>query len=145
MKLSDNFTLNEMIRSNTAVRLNIDQTPSQLVIDNLRALCVNTLEPLRYLVKQPINVNSGYRSERLNKAVKGSKTSQHLIGQAADITVSSMPIEYLFKLIINSDIPFDQVIQEFDTWIHISFNPLGNRNQALRAIKVNGRTKYISR
>lgn len=143
MKLSKYFTLYEMTRSQKASQRNILNVPNDAQIENLIELCICVLDRIRETVGRPIMVTSGYRSNLLNKAVGGSRTSQHLQGQAADIQVKGMKTEQLFQLILKSGIEFDQCIQEFDTWIHISFNKGNNRKQALRAIKRNGQTVFI--
>jgi len=145
MELSENFTLEEMIDSQSAVRLGYDEqfSPPDSVKENLKALAVNVLQPIRNTLGKPIHTSSGYRCLRVNKAIGGAETSQHVKGQAADIT-SDMPVEELYILIKHSGIVFDQLIQEFGHWCHISYNPFGvNRQQCLRAIKVDGETKYI--
>jgi len=146
MELSPNFSLEEMIQSNTAARKGIDNTPSEAVKANLKNLCVNFLEVLRaklaekYGKVMPIIVSSGYRSPALNKAVGGSANSQHITGQAADIIVPGLTVEELFQFIL-TNMSFDQCIQEFDSWVHVSYI---NRNEALRAIKdTNGKVKYL--
>ncbi len=126
------FTMNEMIRSATAKRHGIDNTPSPEVAYNIRALVDNILDPLREAWGAPIIVDSGYRCPRLNKIVKGSATSQHLTGQAADIhTISDKPADNkrLFDLIRTLKLPFDQLIDEYGyNWIHVSYSPRNRRN-----------------
>ncbi|MCS6818356.1 MAG: D-Ala-D-Ala carboxypeptidase family metallohydrolase [Chitinophagales bacterium] len=147
MQLSKNFTLAEMLRSQTATRLGYDEQfkPSGPVIANLKALCENLLQPLREQLRKSIQVTSGYRCKRLNTAIGGSAKSQHLTGQAADIVVEGLSTEQLYQRIKKSKILFDQLIQEFDQWVHISYNPsrAKNRRQCLRAVKENGKTKYL--
>lgn len=143
--ITTHFTLEEMLTSQTAVRFRYNEqfTPSEAIVRNLIALCENVLEPLRMILKRPVRVSSGYRCPRVNSKIGGATNSQHMQGQAADIQALNMNVEDLFILIKNSDIPFDQVIQEFDNWVHVSFAP-GNRREALRAIKLgNGHTKYL--
>jgi hypothetical protein len=144
MNISQNFTLEELLRSETASRKNVAEqwTPSDAVKDNLKKLCDNVLEPLRSFVGKPLIITSGYRCKRVNKLVGGSPTSQHTEGKAADFHVSGMTVESLFKFIINLDLEFDQIIQEFDAWVHISFNAGKNRNEILRATKKGGKTVY---
>jgi len=129
-----NFTMNEMTRSATAKRYGIDNTPSPEVAYNIRNLVEKILDPLREAWGQPIIVSSGYRCGRLNKIVKGKPTSQHLLGQAADIhTVSDRPEDNkrLFDLIRKLDLPFDQLIDEYGyNWIHVSYGPR-NRHRIL--------------
>lgn len=144
MNISQNFTLEELLRSETASRKNVSEqwTPSDAVKDNLKKLCDNVLEPLRSFVGKPLIITSGYRCKRVNKLVGCSPTSQHTEGKAADFHVSGMTVESLFKFIINLDLEFDQIIQEFDAWVHISFNAGKNRNEILRATKKGGKTVY---
>lgn len=85
--LSDNFNLSEFIKSQTALRNGIDNTPSEEVIENLRALCENVLQPLRDYFLMPVNISSGYRSVALNHKLGSSTSSQHILGQAADIEI----------------------------------------------------------
>lgn len=145
MRLSKNFSLDELSKSTTAIRLGIDNTPSDIVITNLLELCEHVLQPLRDHIGESIKVSSGYRSPALNKKIGGSKTSQHCFGQAADISCGERTAE-LFKYIENNLI-FDQLIWEFgnDTnpdWVHVSYSTIKNRKQSLRAYKVNGKTVY---
>jgi hypothetical protein len=142
--LTKNFLLRELLVSQYAVRNEIAEqfNPSAAVVNNLTALCENVLQPLRDRLRQSVNVTSGYRCEAVNTGIGGSATSQHLKGQAADINVPGKSIEWLFQYIKNSDLPFDQLIQEFDNWVHISYKPTNNRGQVLRATKQNGVTVY---
>ena len=112
------------------------------IIFNLKILCENCLEPLREKLGKPLYISSGYRCKQLNTLIGGSKTSSHMVGQAADIKVKGIDTEFLFNEIIGSDIKFDQLIQEFDSWVHISCTTK-NRNQIMRAIIENGKTKYL--
>lgn len=118
------FTIEELCKSSTANKLKINNTPNLEVIDNLEKLVKYILDPLRFKYGKPIEVNSGYRCEALNKAVGGSKTSHHLFGLAADITgKSKIENEKLFNLAQELNLPFDQLINEKDySWIHISYN-----------------------
>lgn len=119
MRLTDNFTLDEMTFSSTAIRLGIDNTPSKEHINNLIRLCV-TLEDVRDACNAPIKVTSGYRCKALNDAIKGSRNSQHMIGCAADIRCNSYSIGELIDIIQEAKIEYDQLIMEFDSWVHIS-------------------------
>jgi hypothetical protein len=139
MKLSEHFTLEELCLSQFAVRNNLDNNPSFDVIQNLTALCEHTLEPLRQLLEVPIHVDSGYRSSEVNKGIGGATDSQHILGQAADIIVPTMPVEELFQFIAKN-VPFDQLIQE-GTWVHVSYRTKA-RGQALRAIRDETGTHY---
>ncbi len=146
MNLSPHFTLEEMLASQSATRLGFDEQfhPDKSIKDNLAELCEKVLEPIREMTDSPIKVSSGYRCERVNASIGGVDTSQHCKGQAADITSYEYGVESLYDLIKNSDIEFDQLIHEFGQWVHISYTAVGvNRRQCLRAIKVDGHTKYI--
>jgi uncharacterized protein YcbK (DUF882 family) len=123
------FTIKELTRSTTAQLRGLDNTPSQQVIDNLRALVENVLDPLREAWGAPIHVNSGYRCAALNKAVGGVPTSQHILGEAADITVGTRAQnQRLYALLRQLDLPVDQAINEHDfRWIHVSYGPRHRR------------------
>ena len=125
------FTIHELIKSATAKRHGISNIPNEEQRLNLKRLVENILDPLRERWGAPIIVDSGYRCPRLNTIVKGSATSQHLLGQAADIrTVSDDPEENkkLFNLIINMHLPYDQVIDEYNyNWVHVSYGPRHRR------------------
>lgn len=128
------FTIKELISSSTATQHNINNTPTKEIEENLKALVDNILDPLREAYGKPIIVTSGYRCEKLNTLLKGSKTSQHRFGQAADIkTVSDTPTENkkLFDLVQKLNLPFDQLIDEYNfNWVHVSYSPR-NRKQVL--------------
>lgn len=118
------FTIKELCHSLTAIQKGIDNTPNSEIVNNLKQLILYILDPLRERYGKPININSGYRCKKLNDAVKGSKTSQHIKGLAADITAGSKKEnKILFDLIIEMNLPFDQVIDEKNfSWIHVSFS-----------------------
>ena len=129
------FTMDELTHSATAIRKGIDNTPDSKVKANLTALVANVLDPLREAYGKPIVVSSGYRCAKLNRAVGGVARSQHLSGQAADIQSagkSRSEHKKLFDLARKLNLPYDQLIDEHDyKWVHISFNPKGNRRQVL--------------
>ena len=127
------FTIEEMIKSSTAIAKHIDNTPNQTVIDSLTKLIEAVLDPLREWYGKPIRVNSGYRCEALNKAVGSkAKNSQHLYGEAADITAGSKEEnEKLFNY-IKDNLEFDQLINESDfSWVHVSYREGRLRKQVL--------------
>lgn len=127
------FTIAELCKSDTADRLGIDNRCKKEHVANMTALVDNVLDPLREAYGKPIRVNSGFRCPALNKAVKGSDTSDHMTGRAADITGGS-PRENrrLFCLIQKLSLPFDQLIDENNfSWIHVSFREGENRKQVL--------------
>ncbi len=148
MKLTENFTLKEMIRSNTAEAKGIANIPNESQINFIRELCINVLQPVRDRFGVPINISSGYRSPKLNVAIGGSTSSQHcaLRGAAADIQMEDMNAE-IFNYIKN-ELIFDQLIWEFGDdenpdWVHVSFHKGNNRKEVLKAIKVNKKTRYV--
>ena len=152
MKLSKYFTLKEVIKSETAVRKGIDNTPTDVIISQLKNTCEIIMDVIREKYGKPIRVTSGYRCVELNKAIGGSSRSQHcaLNGDAAidfEFYDMDMDLEEVFKWITEeSKLPFDQCIAEFlpHGWIHISYSSDGgNRGKITRAEKVNGKTKYI--
>lgn len=118
------FTIKELCKSSTAVQKKIDNTPNSEIVNNLEQLVENILDPLRREYGKPIRVNSGYRCDALNKAVGGSKTSQHRYGLAADITAGSkFENRKLFILAQKLNLPYDQLIDEKGySWIHISYS-----------------------
>ena len=155
MKLSNSFTLAEMLKSNTASRLDIKEqfnAPKE-VIDNLTILCKKLLQPIRDSLEMPIRVTSGYRCEKLNKAIGGSSKSQHVKGQAADIELwiagqekNGILLDEIINLSFKNEIEFDQLIIEYPVndvpqWIHISYSD-HNRNQILIAERIGGKTVY---
>lgn len=150
MMFSKNFTLAELIKSDIATRNNIDNTPTPGVLNNLRELVINVLQPIRDHYKQPLKINSGYRSESLNTAIGGSKTSDHMQGFAADIEVVGTS-NYDLAVWISNNLKFTQVILEFYTlgdpnsgWVHVSYDPKSLKNQTLTATKKNNKTVYLT-
>ena len=141
MKLSEHFDLSEFTVSQEAVRKGINNLPTDEIISRLRDLCTHILEPIRDLAGKPLSITSGYRSPELNQTIGGSTTSQHCKGEAADFHAQGYTTEELFQLVKSSNIPYDQLIQEFSSWVHVSYRP-NNRRQALYAVKENGQTKY---
>ena len=131
-QLSTNFTLDEFTNSQTAVRNGVDNTPPPEVTVNLVYLATQ-LEKVRELLGGvPIIISSGYRSPELNRLVKGSKSSQHLLGEAVDFTAPKFGTpRKIVETIKNSGLQYDQVILEFDRWVHLSYKKSNNRQQAL--------------
>lgn len=131
MKLSEHFTLEEFVYSETAIRKGIDNAPNESVEANLLALCRDVLEPARVEYGKAMIISSGYRCEELNKAVGGAKTSLHMQGLAADIVCSNP--RKLFDVLKKGK--FDQLLWEHSgktQWIHVSYKPNGkNRQQAI--------------
>lgn len=137
MRLTPNFTLSELTVTNTG----LSNVPTQAEIAHLRALAVHVLQPLRERLGRPVLVNSAFRSAQVNRAVGGRATSQHRLGQAADIRVVGMTSRALAQHIIDMRLPFDQLIEEFGRWVHVSYRP-SNRGQVLTAVTRAGRTVY---
>tara|TARA_Y100000034_G_scaffold135510_1_gene207712 strand:+ start:5071 stop:5688 length:618 start_codon:yes stop_codon:yes gene_type:complete len=145
------FTLEEVTRSETAIRNNIDNTPNHDQILQLQQLCSAILDRIREHYDKPIRILSGYRCEKLNKKIGGSKNSQHqaLENNAAidfEFYDHGVNLETIFHWITQlSNLQFDQCIAEFlpEGWIHISYKPGGkNRGKITRAVKINNQTKY---
>jgi len=132
MRLSKNFTLHEFTKSDTATQKGIDNSAPTRVIDNLTILAQKVLQPLREWVCSLIIVNSGYRCAELNRAVGGAKNSQHLTGEAVDITAGSKERNRVLFEWIRDNCQFDQLIWERDgAWIHVSYREGENRGQIL--------------
>ena len=146
MKLSKNFTYEELCHSSVAERKGLRNRPKTkeeegVVIENLKALCMEVLQPLRDYLGKPVVISSGYRSEEVNKAVGGVKRSQHLRGEAADIHVENTEqlIEIMHFIMDNCD--FDQLIWEKNKagaqWVHVSYKRKGgNRNMVSGTLKM---------
>ncbi len=149
MNLSANFTLNELTKSETALRHGLNNEPTSEVTENLKVLCEKVLQPIRDHYGKSVKVSSGYRAPEVNAAVGGSKTSDHCMGQAADIEIAGVPNHELAEWIQNN-LAFTQVILEFYTrgipdsgWVHVSYVPNNLKKQSLTAVKENGKTVYL--
>ena len=148
MKLSENFSLIELTKSQTAERKGIDNTPSPEHQENLKLLCTHILQPVRDRFERVVSVSSGYRSPELCLAIGSKITSQHAKGQAADFEIYGLSNKELATW-INENLEYDQLILEYwkesdpnSGWVHCSYNPEGNRKEYLRAYKDEGKTKY---
>lgn len=148
MKLTENFSLAEMIKSETAIRNNLENTPGEIEIANLKLLCEKVLQPVRNDFKRGVKVNSGFRAPHVNAAVGGSKTSDHCKGQAADIEIPGVANAILAEW-IKKKYDFTQLILEFYTpgvpdsgWVHVSYDATNLKKQVLTAMKENGKTVY---
>ena len=147
MNLSRNFTLSELIKSDTAIRKGINNNPNAEQIEKLKALCENILQPVRDHFGR-VKVTSGFRSPELCLAIGSSINSQHAKAEAADFEVIGVDNAELADW-INRELPYDQLICEFYTpgepnsgWIHCSYIPEGGRKQFLHAFRAEGKTKY---
>ena len=148
MKLTANFSLNELTKSQTAERKGIDNTPSTEHQENLKKLCENVLQPIRDHFEQVVSVSSGYRSPVLCAAIGSKSTSQHARGEAADFEIFGISNKELADW-IHYNTNYDQLILEYwkesdpnSGWVHCSYSESNNRRQYLRAYKENGKTKY---
>jgi zinc D-Ala-D-Ala carboxypeptidase len=148
MKLTENFSLNELTKSQTAERKGIDNTPSAEHQENLKRLCETILQRVRDHFGQVVSISSGYRSPELCVAIGSSTKSQHARGEAADFEIFGVSNKELADY-INENLTYDQLILEYwkesdpnSGWVHCSFTLNGNRKQYLRAYKENGSTKY---
>jgi len=149
MNLSLNFTLQELTKSQEALRKGLNNSPSQEVVSNLQELSNMVLQRIRDHFGKSVTVTSGYRSPEVNAAVGGSKTSDHCKGQAADIEIAGVPNAELAEW-IRDNLDFTQVILEFYTqgipdsgWVHVSYDPANLKKQSLTAVKQDGKTVYL--
>ena len=147
MKLSPNFTLQEFTKSQTAVRLGIDNTPEDDHMVAAQSLFLMVVQPIREHFG-PTVLNSGYRGPALNEAVGGSAKSQHCKGEAVDLEVPGVPNAEVAEW-IRDNLEFDQLILEFYTpgipdsgWVHVSYKHDENRKSVLTAMKEDGKTVY---
>ena len=148
-KISDHISYKEATFSQTAIRKDIDNTPSEEILERMKAVAENVFEPLRAHVGGPIKINSFYRSINLNMAIGGAKSSQHTRGEAIDLddALGCMSNKDMFTF-IKDELDFDQLIWEFGddenpAWVHVSYvSPENNRRRILKASKVNGKTTY---
>jgi zinc D-Ala-D-Ala carboxypeptidase len=149
MQLTNNFSLAEMVKSDTALRHDMDNTPGEAEIANLKTLCEKVLQPVRDHFQSGVKVNSGFRHPDVNAKVGGSKTSDHCKGQAADIEIPGIANADLAGWIMNN-LEYTQLILEFYTpgvpdsgWVHVSYDPANLKKQNLTATKKDGKTVYL--
>lgn len=130
-RLTEHFALEELIHSNTAVRLGIPNDPNPWALSNLQRLAL-FLEEVRKVLGCPILISSGFRSQELNKAVGGAANSQHLMGLAADFIAPSYGSPFnVCTALAAFKLPFDQLIHEFGAWTHISIPPNGTDQRGM--------------
>tara|TARA_R110000765_G_scaffold80862_2_gene158433 strand:- start:65 stop:511 length:447 start_codon:yes stop_codon:yes gene_type:complete len=146
MKISENLSLKEVVKSNTAIRLGIDNEPTRDHLENLIIIAEKVFQPIREHFKTPIGISSGYRSKELNTAVRGSSTSDHCKGMALDLDADifeGVSNKEIFEF-IRDNLEFTQLINEFNySWVHVSYDKNNLKKQILTAEKKNGRTKYV--
>ena len=153
MQLTEHFTLEELIYSSTAKAKGLKNEPTQDHIENLKLLAQYVLEPIREKIGCPLVISSGFRSEKVNALVGGSKTSQHILGQAADIQIFDKTktnkdlFETIVSMVKNNELQVGQVIWEFGetepNWVHVSLPTSRHRNEIMRASQVYD--KHISK
>jgi hypothetical protein len=148
MNISEHVSLKEAVRSNTAKRLGINNMPDNETLITMQITTKHVFEPVRNHFNEPIYISSFYRSPDLNKAIGGSKKSQHCLGEAIDIDdVYSKASNADFFYYIKDRLEFDQLIWEFGDsespdWVHVSYSLGNNRMRVLKAVKENGKTQY---
>jgi len=151
IEISKYVSYNEVVRSNTALRKNIDNSPNAEQIERIIILCKKVFDPLREWVGGPVKINSVFRSKKLNDAIGGSKSSQHMANKGAAVDIDDVykhktNLEMFYY--IKENLQFDQLIAEFPEngeprWIHVSYNEGNNRNKILIAAKINKKTTYL--
>ena len=147
MQISKNISYNSALKSDTAIRLGIDNTPSASAVEAMKLLCEKVVDPL-YAVFPSMTFNSFFRSQKLNSAIGGSSTSQHTKGEAIDLDSKDNQFNKAIFDYIVKNLEWDQLIWEFGNdqrpdWVHVSYKKSGNRKQILKAVKVKGKTQYI--
>ena len=149
-QLTKNFSLAEMVKSETALRHGMENNPGPDELNNLLELCANVLQPIRDHYQKGVKVNSGYRSPDVNAKVGGSRTSDHCRGTAADIEIPGVPNADLANW-IKENLSYTQLILEFYTvgvpdsgWVHVSYDPKNLKKQDLTATKQDGKTVYLT-
>ena len=150
MKLTANFSLEELTKSETALRMGLDNEPNDEQLANLVALCECVLQPVRDHFGKGVKVNSGLRTLAVNRAIGSADHSDHVKGMAADIEIPGVANAELAQWIVDN-LEFRQVILEFYTpgipdsgWVHVSYNPADNKKQVLTATKQGGKTVYLN-
>lgn len=149
-KLSENFSFGEFTRTSHRKYLSLNRKEGVKYLDNLHELCETILEPARALIEVPVFITSGFRCEKLNRSIGGSKNSQHTVGEAADVEFlgarEGRPLKEAFNKIAFSDIPYSQIIFEYGQWIHIGLQDIdlypGREKEKLVATRHKGKTIY---
>ena len=147
MQISKNISYNSALKSDTAIRLGIDNTPSASAVEAMKLLCEKVVDPL-YAVFPSMTFNSFFRSQKLNSAIGGSSTSQHTKGEAIDLDSKDNQFNKAIFDYIVKNLEWDQLIWEYGNdkqpdWVHVSYKKSGNRKQILKAVKVKGKTQYV--
>lgn len=131
-----NFTMSELLKSDIAEKYNISNIPDKQSLDNMLILICECLQPIRNYIDKPMNISSGYRSSRLNShpLINGAPNSQHVTGQAADFTIKGMTPKQIIEKVKASGVEYDQLLNEYNLWVHISYNKGKNRKQVLEIL-----------
>ena len=127
-----NFKMSELIHSDIAIQNNFNNMPDINSLDNMLELVFYCLQPIRDLIKKPMIITSGYRSQQVNFLAGGAFNSQHKEGKAADFKIKGMTPKEIIEIIENSDIEYDQLINEYDKWVHVSIDNKHNRKSILK-------------
>lgn len=127
-----NFSISELIHSDKAVQYNINNMPDINSLDNMLNLIVFCLQPIRNAIKKPMIITSGFRNKKVNELVDGKENSQHLKGQAVDFIIRGLEPKYIVDFITRTGIEFDQLINEYDSWVHVSYVKGKNRRDILK-------------
>lgn len=122
-----NFKISELIHSDIAIQNNINNMPDINSLDNMLELILHCLQPIRNLIKKPMIITSGFRNQQINFLAGGALNSQHKEGKAVDFVIKGMTPKQIVEIIKKSGIEYDQLINEYDKWVHISFNRGKNR------------------
>jgi hypothetical protein len=148
--ISKHITMAEATNSETAKKLGISNLPNDVELANMKLVAEKCFEPIREWYGKPLRINSFFRSAKLNSSIGGSSgTSQHCLGQAIDLSSGNNAENKKIFLWAKDNLVYDQIIYEYGNddgcdWVHISYKPTGNRKQALRCSKVNGKPTYTN-
>jgi zinc D-Ala-D-Ala carboxypeptidase len=148
--ISKHITMAEATNSETAKKLGISNLPNDVELANMKLVAEKCFEPIREWYGKPLRINSFFRSAKLNSSIGGSSgTSQHCLGQAIDLSSGNNAENKKIFLWAKDNLVYDQIIYEYGDdngcdWVHISYKPTGNRKQALRCSKVNGKPSYTN-
>lgn len=148
--ISKHITMAEATNSETAKKLGISNLPNDVELTNMKLVAEKCFEPIREWYGKPLRINSFFRSAKLNSSIGGSSgTSQHCLGQAIDLSSGNNAENKKIFLWAKDNLVYDQIIYEYGDdngcdWVHISYKPTGNRKQALRCSKVNGKPSYTN-
>ena len=152
MQLSKYVSIGEVTYSDTAKRKGIDNIPTAEHLENLKVICTEVFDKVREHFAVPLYISSGYRGKELNAAIKGSESSDHCKGRALDLDQdyrgNGVTNRQVFDY-IKDNLEFDQLIFEMGSkenpdWVHVGYRKGANRKQVLRAVRVDGKTKYVN-